>query len=128
MIPLKNKWLELAIVLVAPLLSVIDVFIINVAMPAIKKGVHATDGEVQHEVHVLVGNRSGVGELRAGRGGPVIADQSCSRADGRAVHESRRGHAEAIACAPDATRSGRRDRNRRASNRSSEWRVRTGER
>ena len=47
MTPIKNKWLELAIVLVAPLLSVIDVFIINVAIPAIRKGVHATDGEVQ---------------------------------------------------------------------------------
>src|SRR5215467_14547773 len=45
--PLKNKWMELAIVLSAPLLSVIDVFIINVAIPAIKKGVHGTDGEVQ---------------------------------------------------------------------------------
>lgn len=45
--PLKNKWLELAIVLSAPLLSVIDVFIINVAMPAIKKGVNGTNGEVQ---------------------------------------------------------------------------------
>jgi EmrB/QacA subfamily drug resistance transporter len=43
----KNKWLELAIVLSAPLLSVIDVFIINVAIPAIKKGVHATDAEMQ---------------------------------------------------------------------------------
>src|ERR1700748_659312 len=43
----KNKWLELVIVLSAPLLSVIDVFIINVAIPAIKKGVHATDAEVQ---------------------------------------------------------------------------------
>jgi len=43
----KNKWLELIIVLSAPLLSVIDVFIINVAIPAIKKGVHATDAEVQ---------------------------------------------------------------------------------
>lgn len=45
--PIKNKWLELYIVLAAPLLSVIDVFIINVAIPAIKKGVRATDGEVQ---------------------------------------------------------------------------------
>src|SRR6201996_753685 len=45
--PIKNKWLELAIVLSAPLLSVIDVFIINVAIPSIKKGVHATDAEVQ---------------------------------------------------------------------------------
>ncbi|ASW74311.1 hypothetical protein IQ37_07830 [Chryseobacterium piperi] len=43
----KNKWLELIIVLAAPLLSVIDVFIINVAIPTIKKGVHATDGEMQ---------------------------------------------------------------------------------
>src|ERR1700761_2829115 len=43
----KNKWLELIIVLSAPLLSVIDVFIINVAIPSIKKGVHATDAEVQ---------------------------------------------------------------------------------
>ncbi len=43
----KNKWLELTIVLSAPLLSVIDTFIINIAIPAIKKGVHATDAEVQ---------------------------------------------------------------------------------
>ncbi len=43
----KNKWLELIIVLSAPLLSVIDVFIINVAIPSIKKGVHATDAEIQ---------------------------------------------------------------------------------
>src|ERR1700742_3925407 len=44
---MKNKWLELIIVLTAPLLSVIDVFIINVAIPSIKKGVHASDAEVQ---------------------------------------------------------------------------------
>jgi EmrB/QacA subfamily drug resistance transporter len=43
----RSKWLALIIVLTAPLLSVIDVFIINVAIPSIKKGVHATDGEVQ---------------------------------------------------------------------------------
>ncbi|WP_343659025.1 MFS transporter [Chryseobacterium sp.] len=43
----NNKWLELIIVLAAPLLSVIDVFIINIAIPTIKKGVHATDGEMQ---------------------------------------------------------------------------------
>jgi EmrB/QacA subfamily drug resistance transporter len=42
-----NKWLELIIVLSAPLLSVIDVFIINIGIPAIKKGVHATDAEIQ---------------------------------------------------------------------------------
>jgi EmrB/QacA subfamily drug resistance transporter len=43
----KNKWLELIIVLSAPLLSVIDVFIINIAIPSIKKGVHASDAQVQ---------------------------------------------------------------------------------
>jgi EmrB/QacA subfamily drug resistance transporter len=45
--PATNKWTELIIVLAAPLLSVIDVFIINVTIPAIKKGVHANDAEVQ---------------------------------------------------------------------------------
>lgn len=44
---IENKWLELIIVLSAPLLSVIDVFIINIAIPTIKKGVHATDAEIQ---------------------------------------------------------------------------------
>jgi len=44
---IQNKWLELLIVLAAPLLSVIDVFIINIAIPTIKKGTHATDGEMQ---------------------------------------------------------------------------------
>ncbi|RLJ33174.1 EmrB/QacA subfamily drug resistance transporter [Chryseobacterium sp. 7] len=43
----NNKWLELIIVLAAPLLSVIDVFIINIAIPTIKKGIHANDGEMQ---------------------------------------------------------------------------------
>ncbi len=42
-----SKWIALLIVLTAPLLSVIDVFIVNVAIPSIKQGVHATDGEVQ---------------------------------------------------------------------------------
>ncbi|WP_162996285.1 MFS transporter [Mucilaginibacter celer] len=43
----RNKWLGLIIVLAAPLLSIIDVFIINVAIPAIKIGVHANDAELQ---------------------------------------------------------------------------------
>lgn len=43
----KNPWLALIIVLTAPLLSVIDVFIVNVAIPAIKTGVHASDGQIQ---------------------------------------------------------------------------------
>src|ERR1700755_1366504 len=43
----NNRWLVYAILLTAPLLSVIDVFIINVAVPAIQKGTQATDAEVQ---------------------------------------------------------------------------------
>ncbi|SHF27357.1 drug resistance transporter, EmrB/QacA subfamily [Pedobacter caeni] len=43
----SNKWLALIIVLTAPMLYVIDIFIINMAIPAIKKGVQATDGEIQ---------------------------------------------------------------------------------
>jgi len=42
-----NRWKALSVVLTAPLLYVIDIFIINMAIPGIKKGVHATDGEVQ---------------------------------------------------------------------------------
>ncbi len=42
-----SPWIALAIVLTAPLLSVIDVFIVNVAIPSIKIGVHASDGQIQ---------------------------------------------------------------------------------
>lgn len=43
----KSRWIALFIVLFAPLLSVIDVFIINIAIPAIRQGIHATESEVQ---------------------------------------------------------------------------------
>jgi EmrB/QacA subfamily drug resistance transporter len=43
----NSKWMALIVILTAPLLYVIDIFIINMAIPGIKKGVHATDGEVQ---------------------------------------------------------------------------------
>ncbi|CAH0208349.1 MFS transporter [Chryseobacterium sp. Bi04] len=42
-----NKWFALIIVLTAPLLYVIDIFIINIAIPTIKTSLHATDGEIQ---------------------------------------------------------------------------------
>ncbi|MBC9929112.1 MFS transporter [Chitinophaga qingshengii] len=42
-----NRWYALLIVLTAPLLYVIDIFIINIAIPTIKRSLHATDGEVQ---------------------------------------------------------------------------------
>lgn len=43
----NSKWFALTILMAAPLLSVLDVFIINVAIPSIKRGIHAKDGEVQ---------------------------------------------------------------------------------
>src|SRR5277367_5129486 len=43
----KNRWFSLIVLLSAPLLSVIDVFIINMAIPSIKKGIVATDAELQ---------------------------------------------------------------------------------
>ncbi len=49
-----SKWLSLGIVLSALLLSVIDVFIINVAIPAIRVGIHATEAEVQLVIAVYL--------------------------------------------------------------------------
>lgn len=63
-----SPWLALVIVLTAPLLSVIDVFIINVAIPSIKAGVHANDAQVQlviaayllgYAAFLITGGRSG---------------------------------------------------------------------
>lgn len=42
-----SRLAALLIVLAAPLLSVIDVFIINVAIPTIRQGIHASDAQVQ---------------------------------------------------------------------------------
>lgn len=42
-----SPWLALVIVLTAPLLSVIDIFIINVAIPSIKSGLNANEGQIQ---------------------------------------------------------------------------------
>ncbi|WP_343631247.1 MFS transporter [Fluviicola sp.] len=42
-----NRWVQHSILLTAPLLTVLDVFIVNVAVPSIKKGLHASDGEIQ---------------------------------------------------------------------------------
>lgn len=63
-----SPWLALIIVLTAPLLSVIDVFIVNVAIPSIKEGVQATDAQVQlviaayllgYAAFLITGGRSG---------------------------------------------------------------------
>ncbi|PIG98788.1 hypothetical protein CS542_05795 [Pedobacter sp. IW39] len=42
-----SKWIILIILSSSIFLSVIDIFIVNVAIPAIKKGIHGTDGDIQ---------------------------------------------------------------------------------
>jgi hypothetical protein len=39
----SSRWFALVIVLTAPFLSLMDIFIINIAIPAIKKGLHSSD-------------------------------------------------------------------------------------
>lgn len=54
-----NKWLQLAIVLTAPMLYVIDIFIINISIPTIKESLNASDGEMQLVVSAyLLGSAS----------------------------------------------------------------------
>jgi len=43
----RSRWLALIVVLTAPLLYVIDIFIINMAIPGIQRGVQATGSEMQ---------------------------------------------------------------------------------
>lgn len=63
-----SPWLALIIVLTAPLLSVIDIFIINVAIPSIRTGLHANNAQVQlviagyllgYASFLITGGRSG---------------------------------------------------------------------
>lgn len=42
-----NRWLQHAILLTAPLLTVIDVFIVNIAIPSIRKSLHATNAAAE---------------------------------------------------------------------------------
>jgi MFS family permease len=42
-----SKWLVLAIISSSVFLSVLDIFIVNVAIPAIKTGIHGSDGDIQ---------------------------------------------------------------------------------
>ncbi|SDG18253.1 MFS transporter [Epilithonimonas hungarica] len=43
----SNRWLQHLILLTAPLLTVIDVFIVNIAIPSIKQSLNASDSEVE---------------------------------------------------------------------------------
>ena len=66
--PHNRKWLSLAIILSAPLISVIDVFIVNVALPTIQHSLHASDSQLQLTIagyllgyasFMITGGRSG---------------------------------------------------------------------
>ncbi|MDB5134697.1 MAG: transporter [Mucilaginibacter sp.] len=50
----NSKWLALTIILAAPFLSILDAFIMNVAVPSIKRGIRASDGEVQLMIAVYL--------------------------------------------------------------------------
>ncbi len=47
MVRISSKWLALIIVSAAVFLSVIDIFIVNVALPSIQTGLHSTEGDIQ---------------------------------------------------------------------------------
>jgi EmrB/QacA subfamily drug resistance transporter len=43
----NNSWISLFILLSAHLLTILDIFIINVAIPSIQQGLHSSDSEIQ---------------------------------------------------------------------------------
>lgn len=63
-----SKWLVLAIISSSVFLSVMDIFIVNVAIPAIKTGIHGTDSDIQlvialyllgYAIFLVTGGRAG---------------------------------------------------------------------
>jgi MFS family permease len=62
------RWVSLLIVSTAAFLSVVDLFIVNVALPAIREGIHGTNGDSQlvialyllgHAIFLITGGRLG---------------------------------------------------------------------
>ena len=62
------RWIALLIVSTAAFLSVVDLFIVNVALPSIREGIHGTNGDSQmvialyllgHAIFLITGGRSG---------------------------------------------------------------------
>jgi EmrB/QacA subfamily drug resistance transporter len=43
----KRNWISLVILLFAHLLTIVDIFIINVAIPSIQEGIHSSDSDIQ---------------------------------------------------------------------------------
>lgn len=65
---LKNKWFSLAVILMSPLLTVVDVYIVNMALPAIKQQYQASDSTTElvissylvgYCVFLITGGRAG---------------------------------------------------------------------
>lgn len=63
-----NPWVSLAVILLAPLITVIDVFIVNISTPAIKKYFHSSDAALElviasyllgYAVFLITGSRTG---------------------------------------------------------------------
>ncbi|MBS0031510.1 MFS transporter [Chitinophaga sp. 22321] len=63
-----NPWLSLAVILLAPLITVIDIFIVNISTPAIKAYFHSTDAALElviasyllgYAVFLITGSRTG---------------------------------------------------------------------
>ncbi|MET0463216.1 MAG: MFS transporter [Chitinophagaceae bacterium] len=66
-----NKWLQHIILLTGPLLAVIDVFIVNIAVPSIKHSLSASDGEVELVIAAyLLGYASF--QITGGRAGDIF--------------------------------------------------------
>jgi EmrB/QacA subfamily drug resistance transporter len=66
--PAINPWLSLAVILLAPLITVIDIFIVNISTPAIKQYFHSTDAALElviasyllgYAVFLITGSRTG---------------------------------------------------------------------
>ncbi len=86
-----RRWLALAVVLTAPFLSVLDFFIVNISVPAIQSGLHASFAQVQlviagygltYAVFLITGGRLGdiYGRKRMfmlGMGGFTLASALC---------------------------------------------------
>ncbi len=69
--PVSSKWFTLTVILTAPLLYVIDLFIINMAIPAIKTSLNASDGEMQLVIAAyLLGSASFL--ITGGRAGDYL--------------------------------------------------------
>ncbi len=63
-----NPWVSLAVILLAPLITVIDVFIVNISTPAIKSYFHSSDAALElviasyllgYAVFLITGSRTG---------------------------------------------------------------------